>query len=145
MRGRLLNHRCSIFRVDDGAFVRHVTDSGLFSPRDVEQVQGGWGVACEQWCGVKFIGDEDHADHADHPDLPNQYGMNRTRLSHNPVTIAHVHGLGLVVRGLSKTSLDVMSTLDRMTMWVAIRQMSVLRVAWIGAVVRGAFLFAMRR
>jgi hypothetical protein len=45
----LYNGRASVFRVDDGGFVRHVA-TGLHNPWDVEEVEGGWLVACGM-CG----------------------------------------------------------------------------------------------
>ena len=37
--------RVSLFRVDDGAFVRHI-GTGFHSPTDVEECEGGWLVVC---------------------------------------------------------------------------------------------------
>jgi hypothetical protein len=39
------NDRVSLFRVEDGTFVRHVA-TGLSLPMDVEEWGGGWVVAC---------------------------------------------------------------------------------------------------
>ena len=50
------NGRVSVFRVGDGGFVRHIA-TGLSRPCDVEEVEGGWLVACgHPWHTVKFVG-----------------------------------------------------------------------------------------
>ncbi len=48
------NGRASVFRVDDGGFVGHIA-TGLDSPRDVEEVEGGWLVACWASHSVEFV------------------------------------------------------------------------------------------
>jgi hypothetical protein len=50
------NGRASLFRVEDGVFVRHVA-TGLLGPDDVEEVEGGWLVACAASQTVEFVGD----------------------------------------------------------------------------------------
>jgi hypothetical protein len=40
------NGRVTVFRVEDGSFVRHVA-TGLYRPMDVEECEGGWLVACD--------------------------------------------------------------------------------------------------
>ena len=49
------NDRVSLFRVGDGSFVRHVA-TGLRTPRDVEECEGGWLVACVDSHTVEFVG-----------------------------------------------------------------------------------------
>ena len=50
------NSRASVFRVGDGGFVRHMV-RGLSHPTDVEEVEGGWLVACCEAHTVEFVGD----------------------------------------------------------------------------------------
>jgi hypothetical protein len=49
--------RVSVFRVEDGSFVRHVaTATGLSRPQDVEECEGGWLVACPYTGTIEFVG-----------------------------------------------------------------------------------------
>lgn len=48
------NGRVCLFRVEDGCFMRHVA-LGLFKPKDVEEVQGGWLVACPRSGDVTVV------------------------------------------------------------------------------------------
>jgi hypothetical protein len=48
------NDRVSLFRVADGGFVRHLA-TGLRAPFDVEEVEGGWLVACCHSDSVEFV------------------------------------------------------------------------------------------
>ena len=50
------NRRVTMFRVDDGSFVRHVA-TRLIYPWDVEECEGGWLVACGLSHAVKFVSD----------------------------------------------------------------------------------------
>jgi hypothetical protein len=109
------NNRASVFRVGDGGFVRHMaTEVSL--PKDVEEVEGGWLVACIN--GVQFVGD----------------GGGRIRILRNldsRTSLVSVPGLGLVARHRFNGLVQMLSTPDLMAMWC----MSSLRVAWITAVV----------
>jgi hypothetical protein len=84
------NGRVSLFRVEDGSFVRHVV-TGLSGPFDVEECEGGWLVACDSSNTVEFVSG----------------GVGRARLGKEgrgdgefkwPSALALVPGLGLVVR-----------------------------------------------
>ncbi len=85
------NGRVSVFRVKDGFFARHVA-TGLHSPCDVEECEGGWLVACILWSTIEFVGGG---------------GVGRARLDkrgrgdgefEGPSALALVPGIGLVVR-----------------------------------------------
>lgn len=49
------NSRLSLFRVQDGAFVRHLA-TGLSYPCDVEECESGWLVTCGISHTVDFVG-----------------------------------------------------------------------------------------
>jgi hypothetical protein len=88
------NHRVSMFRVEDGAFVRQVA-TGLSRPYDVEECEGGWLVACHHTHTVEFVsGGVDGG------------GAGRPRLAEwcHPSALALVPGLGLVVRDAGTAS-----------------------------------------
>ncbi len=51
------NRRASVFRAGDGSFVRHIA-TGLRGPMDVEEVEGGWLVACWSSHSVELVGEE---------------------------------------------------------------------------------------
>jgi hypothetical protein len=85
------NNRASQFRVEDGAFVRHVA-SGLMHPLDVEECKGGWLVACSFSHTVEFVGTG---------------GVGRAKLGKcgggdgefsSPTALALLPGVGLLVR-----------------------------------------------
>ena len=89
------NDRVSMFRVEDGGFVRHVA-TGLSWPRDVEESEGGWLVACEGSHTIEYVGGGVGGG-----------GVGRARLGKRgsgdgdftlPTALALVPGLGLVVR-----------------------------------------------
>ena len=120
----------SVFRVEDGSFVRRVA-TGLSYPWDVEECKGGWLVACCGSCTIEFVGgDEDGG------------GVGRARLGTwgsgdgeftNPSALALVPGLGLVVRENSGMRLQFFATPDA----IAMASMSEHRVGWMVAVARG--------
>jgi hypothetical protein len=89
------NHRVSVFRVEDGSFARHVA-TGLRSPYDVEECEGGWLVARYSSHTIEFVGGDVGGG-----------GVGRARLGKvgrgdgeffDPSALALVPGLGLVVR-----------------------------------------------
>ncbi len=43
-----------LFAIADSRFIRHLAE-GLQVPRDVEEVEGGWLVACEESHSVGFL------------------------------------------------------------------------------------------
>ena len=122
------NGRVSVFRVEDESFVRHVA-TGLDCPYDVEECQGGWLVACLSSHTIEFVGGDLGGD-----------GGGRARLGmggndfHFPSALALVHGVGLVVRELGNTRLQIFATPDA----IAMSSMSAVRVGWMVAVARGA-------
>jgi hypothetical protein len=94
------NDRASVFRVGDGGFVRHMA-TGLGSLRDVEEVEGGWLVACGGWDSVDFLGDDGADDDDDwEPYLGTDGGGPGVGDGEfcGPTALAVVPGLGLVVR-----------------------------------------------
>jgi hypothetical protein len=129
------NSRASVFRVVDGGFVRHIA-TGLSSALDVEEVEGGWLVACHRSHRVEFVGDGAGGDGGGRPFLGEAGG----RLGSEdgefscPSALAVVPGLGLVVRERDNGRLQVFATPDT----IAMAAMSCLRVAWMVAVARAA-------
>jgi hypothetical protein len=118
------NGRVSVFRVEDGSFARHVA-TGLSFPRDVEEVEGGWLVACGNSNTIEFVG-----------------GGRRSRMGkrgcgdgelESPTALALVPGVGLVVREGNGRRVQVFATIDAVLM----ASMSGCRVGWIIAVARG--------
>jgi hypothetical protein len=100
------NGRVSVFRVEDGSFVRHVA-TGLSYPRDVEECEGGWLVACDGTDSIEFVGGDVGGG-----------GVVRARLGMfghgdgepmSPSALALVPGLGLVVREWASSRLQVFS------------------------------------
>ncbi len=123
------NRRVSVFRVEDGSFVRHVA-TGLSGPYDVEECQGGWLVACLSSHTIEFVGGGVGGD-----------GRGRARLGGNghgdfnfPSALALVPGVGLAVRELGNTRLQIFATPDT----IAMSCMSAVRMGWMAAVARGA-------
>jgi hypothetical protein len=121
------NRRVSLFRVEDGSFVRHVA-TGLGQPLDVEECEGGWLVACKESHRIECLGGG---------------GGGRTRLGGQgsgdgeftlPSTLVLVPCLGLVVREDSGGGrLQLFATPDA----IAMASMSPRRVVWMVAVARG--------
>jgi hypothetical protein len=126
------NGRVSLFRVQDGSFVRHVATGLGGSPYDVEECQGGWLVASWGSHIIDFVGDGVDG------------GAGRARLGKmgsgdgefiSPTALALVPGLGLVVRDDGEGGrLQFFATPDA----IAMASMSAARVGWMVAVARGA-------
>jgi hypothetical protein len=128
------NERVSLFRVEDGSFVRHVA-TGLSFPCDVEECEGGWLVA------------RGHPSHSiEFVDGGVDGGVarvGRARLGKCgtgdgdfafPSALAQVPGLGLAVRERGNEGrLQVFATPDA----IAMASMSAARVGWMVAVARG--------
>jgi hypothetical protein len=133
------NDRAGVFRVGDGGFVRHM-GTRLSFPSDVEEVEGGWLVACSNSSTVAFICDGVGSDGGGRPSLGKAGGGPGLGDGEfwSPSSLAVVPGLGLVVRelgnnGRSNTGrLQVFATPDA----IAMAAMSVMRVTWMGAVAR---------
>ena len=131
------NSRASVFRVGNGGFVRHIS-TVLVRACDVEEVEGGWLVACGAPQRVTFVDDVDVGGAGDAGGRPSLVeaggeagrGDGGFRL---PAALAVVPGLGLVVREHSGR-LQVFATPDT----IAMAAMSHVRVAWMGAVARAA-------
>ncbi len=113
--------RVSLFRVEDGSFVRHVA-TGLRGPFDVEECEGGWLVVCVGSHTIEFVDGD---------------GVGQARLGRegsDDVALALVPGLGLVVRQVGgRGCFQVFATSDT----IAMASMSPLRVAWMAAMARG--------
>jgi hypothetical protein len=88
------NNRLSLFRVADGSFVRHIAED-LSDPRDVEECEGGWLLACYE-AHVEFVGVGGDGVHT----VRARLGTQGTGVGHfaGPTALALVPGLGLVVR-----------------------------------------------
>jgi hypothetical protein len=119
------NHRVSVFRVEDGSFVRH--DTAPNGPVDVENCEDGWLVSCRGSHTVEHV----------------RFGGGRCgRLAWLntdsvdlfwPAALTLVPALGLVVRDLFKQRVCVLATPDALAM----ARMSLTRVGWMAAVLRG--------
>jgi hypothetical protein len=102
---------------------------GLSIPKDVEEVEGGWLVACGGSDSVEFVGDGVGGDGGGRPSLGG-YGSGVGELIF-PIALAVVPGLGLVVREADNDGrLQVFATPDA----IAMAAMSPCRVAWMGVV-----------
>jgi hypothetical protein len=126
------NRRASVFRVGDGGFARHMA-TGLNYPLDVEEVEGGWLVACLSSDTVEFVGD---GISGRRPSLGKAGGGPGSGDGEfwSPVALTVVPGLGLVVREDANSGrLQVFATPDI----IAMAAMSPNRVAWMTAVARG--------
>ncbi len=126
------NDRASMFHVGDGVFLRHLhTATGLGCPHDVEEVEGGWLVVCWDSATVEFVGDGVGGDGGGRPSLGG-HGSGDGEFD-RPTALAVVPGLGLVVREVGNSRLQVFVTPDA----IAMAAMSPVRVAWMTAVARG--------
>jgi hypothetical protein len=130
------NGRVSLFRVQDGAFVRHIATE-LNLPRDVEECKGGWLVACMGSHTVEFVGDGSCA--ANRATL-GQRGVDDGEFNY-PSSLALVPGLGLVVREEGHVGWIQVFTTPRNVLMCA---MSHSRVAWMVAVARGVLHWSSR-
>jgi hypothetical protein len=125
------NDRVSLFRVEDGSFVRHVA-TGLHGPIDVEECEGGWLVACDLSRTIQFVGDGVDGGAVSRCSL-GQRGGGDGEFSW-PSALALVPGLGLVVREEGNGGrLQFLATPDA----IAMASMSAARVGWLVAVARG--------
>jgi hypothetical protein len=127
------NSRASVFRVGDGEFVRH-TATGLRLPYDVEEVEGGWLVACWNSHTVEFMCDGVGGDGGGRPSLGRAgggWGSGDGEFD-EPTALAVVPGLGLVVREANNGRLQVFATPDT----IAMAAMSPHRVAWMTVLAR---------
>jgi hypothetical protein len=121
--------------------------TGVSYARDVEEVEGGWLVACAGSDTVEFVGDGVGGDGGGRPSL-GKAGGGRPSLGkagggwgrgdggdgelYFPSALVVVPGLGLVVREVYNSRVQVFATPDT----IAMAAMSRSRVAWMGAVVR---------
>jgi hypothetical protein len=90
------NNRVSMFRVEDGSFVRHVA-TGLSEPHDVEECDGGWLVACNDSDTIEFVGGGGVDGGGVGRATVGEYGSRDGQFMF-PAALALVPGLGLVVR-----------------------------------------------
>ena len=111
------NDRASVFRVGDGGFVRHMA-TGLRGPYDVEEVEGGWLVACAFSHTVKFVGDGVGAADGGRASLGRAGGGAGSGDGEfwYPTALAVVPGLGLVVREWGNRRVQVFATPDAIAM-----------------------------
>jgi hypothetical protein len=128
------NGRASVFRVGDGGFVRHMA-TGLGCPMDVEEVDGGWLVACYYLHRVELVCGGDGGVGGGRPSLGKAGGRPGIRDGEllGPTALAVVPGLGLLVSEIGNGGrLQVFATPDA----IAMAAMSPNRVAWMTAVAR---------
>ncbi len=127
------NGRASVFRVGDGGFVRHMA-TGLSSPRDVEEVDGGWLVACYYLHRVELACVGDGGFGGGWPSVGKAGGGAGSGDGEfwYPTALAVVPALGLLVREYGNRRLQVFATPDAIVM----AAMSPDRVAWMTAVAR---------
>jgi hypothetical protein len=129
------NGRVSVFRVGDGGFVRHIA-TWLSGAYGVEEVEGGWLVACLYSHTVEFVGNGVGGDGGERPSLGKAGGWRGSGDGEfwSPSALAVVPGVGLVVRENGNFGrLQVFATPDI----IAMAAMSPNRVAWMTAVARG--------
>jgi hypothetical protein len=130
------NHRASVFRVGDGGFARHIA-TALSLPLDVEEVEGGWLVACDSSETVECVGDGVGGDACGRSSLGKAGGGKGSGDGEfdGLTALAVVPGVGLVVREyLNDGRLQVFATPDAIAMWT----MSHMRAAWMVAAVARA-------
>jgi hypothetical protein len=117
------NVRLSVFRVEDGSFVRHVA-TGLDFPFDVEECEGGWLVSSSGSSTVEFVGG----------DVGGGGGEGRASLGKRgrgdgefklPSALALVPGPGQAVREEGNDG--------RVQFFIAMASMSAARVGWMVA------------
>jgi hypothetical protein len=125
------NSHVSVFRVGDGGFVRHIA-THLVCAMDVEEVEGGWLVACSGINSVKLVCDGAGGDGGDGRSSLGKAGGGDGELR-DPAALAIVPGLGLVVQDFGNERLQVFTTPDA----IAMASMSHVRVAWMSVVARG--------
>jgi hypothetical protein len=129
------NGRASVFRVGDGGLVQHI-GTGLSLPYDVEEVVGGWLVACFGTNSVVFVGDGVGGDGiggngGGRPSLCKAGSWDV--LFSGPTALAALPCVGLVVRDLGDEGrVQLFATPDA----IAMASMSPCRVAFMGAVAR---------
>jgi hypothetical protein len=131
------NYRVSVFRVEDGSFVRHVATE-LECPMDVEECEGGWLVACMGSSTIEFVGEGVGGGGVGGAALGSlgKWGDGDGEF-HYPTAIALVPGLGLVVQDHARDGhMQFFATPDALAM----ASMSVHRVAWLAAVARAVTL-----
>jgi hypothetical protein len=121
------NNRVCMFRVGDGGFVRHMA-TGLSRPNDVEEVEGGWLVACRGSNLVEFVPDGGIGGIGGQNSF---LGGASGRGFRAPTALAVVPGLGLVV--CDEECVQVFVSPDA----IAMEGMSVVRVGWMVGVARG--------
>jgi hypothetical protein len=124
--------------VADGGFDRHLA-TGLGHPRDVEEVEDGWLVACYAFNSVEFVREDDDGGGPSSEMRPSPGAVGgRVGAGHGklyfPTGLAVVPGLGLVVREYGGARLQVFATADA----VAMAAMSAERAAWMVGVARAA-------
>jgi hypothetical protein len=105
------SNRVSVFRVDDGRFVRHIA-TGLRDSYDLEEVEGGWLVVCSGTHRVEFVGEGVGGDGGGgRPSLGKAGGRKGSGDGPgelwSPSALAVVPGLGLVVREWGNGRLQV--------------------------------------
>jgi hypothetical protein len=121
------NDRVSLFRVEDGSFVWHVA-TGLSYPRDVEECEGGWLVACVR--AIEFVGGD-----VDGGGVGMARRGKRGSGDWLPSALALAPGLGLAMREDGNYGrLQFFATPDA----IAMASMSASCVGWMVAVARGA-------
>ncbi len=128
------NGRASVFRVGDGGLVRHMATGRRFMV-DVEEVEGGWLVACYYLHRVELVCGSDGGVGGGWPFLGKAGGRRGIGDGefYSPTTLTVVPGLGLVVREWGNVGrLQVFATPDA----IAMAAMSPDRVAWMTAVAR---------
>jgi hypothetical protein len=134
--GEFVGSRVSVFRVGDGGLVEYIA-SAVGNPRDVEEVEGGWLVACVTSYRVALVGPGAGGSglaqqRAGWPSLGG-LGIGDGEF-HTPAALAVVPGLGLVVREFGGCRLQVFATPDA----IAMASMSPDRVAWMLVVARAS-------
>jgi hypothetical protein len=122
-----------MFHVADGGFVRHIA-TGLTNASDVEEVEGGWLVACSGSHTVEFVSDGPGGGGGRfHLGKVGVHGPGDNEFLH-PVVLATLPGFGLAVFDYHGC-VRMFSPPDVIAMW---RNMSRYRIEWMAAVVKAA-------
>jgi hypothetical protein len=127
------NNCVSLFRVEDGSFVRHVA-TGLGDPYDVEECEGGWWIACRYSHTLDVVCRGLGCGGAGRLTA---VGGGGDGMFQCPTAVTWVAGLGLAVRedGFAGR-VQFFTTPDV----IAMESMSPHRVGWMVAVARAAAL-----
>jgi hypothetical protein len=129
------NNRVSLFRTEDGTFVRHV-GTRLDTPWDIEEYEGTFIAACYGSDTVEFVGGEERRGGRAPGRSRLDQCVNSAWAVYSPTTLAMTPSLGLAVRDSQYKDggrVQIFATPDA----IAMACMSSAHVGWMGSVVLG--------